>query len=230
MEGSQLCYRLQMRKVVRDEMDEALRDVDALITPTTPATAFKIGDHSTDPLELYRGDLMTVNLNLAGWSHSCPSTDSCTRWMPRPRSASCSAWMLTSVSVMRLARVIHGRSFICCYCHIQMARNSCKAWLVGGEVLPPAQTRLICATNTAGGSNDRNVQTSGAETRVIEATELTFSKLSFSWGLGLLGQNLAFRPAQRDAYARECFGRRCTALRDPVVPQHGLCLYFADTL
>ncbi|KAK9837987.1 hypothetical protein WJX74_009088 [Apatococcus lobatus] len=57
---------LQMRKVVRDEMDAALRDVDVLITPTTPSTAFKIGEHTTDPLELYRGDLMTVNLNLAG--------------------------------------------------------------------------------------------------------------------------------------------------------------------
>ncbi len=55
-----------MREVVRDEMDAALREVDALITPTTPTTAFKIGDHSSDPLEMYRGDLMTVNLNLAG--------------------------------------------------------------------------------------------------------------------------------------------------------------------
>jgi aspartyl-tRNA(Asn)/glutamyl-tRNA(Gln) amidotransferase subunit A len=47
-------------------MELALTGFDALLTPTAPTTAYKFGETSTDPLEMYKGDLMTVNVNLAG--------------------------------------------------------------------------------------------------------------------------------------------------------------------
>lgn len=56
----------QVRSLVRNEMAGALSGYDALLTPTAPTTAYKLGEKSTDPLEMYKGDLMTVNVNLAG--------------------------------------------------------------------------------------------------------------------------------------------------------------------
>lgn len=56
----------QVRSLVRNEMAGALSGFDALLTPTAPTTAYKLGEKSNDPLEMYKGDLMTVNVNLAG--------------------------------------------------------------------------------------------------------------------------------------------------------------------
>mmetsp|Transcript_14148 Transcript_14148/g.30237 ORF Transcript_14148/g.30237 Transcript_14148/m.30237 type:complete len:547 (-) Transcript_14148:113-1753(-) len=56
----------QVRAVVRDEMNAALRNVDALVTPAAPTPAYSIGSKVNDPLSMYAGDLMTVNINLAG--------------------------------------------------------------------------------------------------------------------------------------------------------------------
>ena len=47
-------------------MYAALADHDALISPAAPTVAYRIGQVVSDPLEMYKGDLMTVNLNLAG--------------------------------------------------------------------------------------------------------------------------------------------------------------------
>ncbi len=52
-------------KVIR-EFDEAFKDVDYLIGPTAPTTAFKLGAHTDDPLQMYLTDIMTVSANLAG--------------------------------------------------------------------------------------------------------------------------------------------------------------------
>ena len=56
----------QVRTLVSNEMDKALQIYDILLSPVSPNSAFKIGEKSTDPLEMYKGDLMTVNINLAG--------------------------------------------------------------------------------------------------------------------------------------------------------------------
>lgn len=55
-----------MRTLVREEMTDALSRYDILLTPTAPTPAYRIGEKSTDPLAMYKGDLMTVNVNLSG--------------------------------------------------------------------------------------------------------------------------------------------------------------------
>jgi len=56
----------QVRTLVRDEMAAALEEFDVLLCPAAPTPAYKIGEKTTDPLAMYKGDLMTVNLNLSG--------------------------------------------------------------------------------------------------------------------------------------------------------------------
>jgi len=55
-----------VRTLVQREMTAALETYDLLLSPTAPTPAYKIGEKSSDPLAMYKGDLMTVNLNLAG--------------------------------------------------------------------------------------------------------------------------------------------------------------------
>lgn len=54
-----------VRQIIASEFDAAFASVDALLTPTTPTTAFKIGA-ITDPLEMYKADIFTIPANLAG--------------------------------------------------------------------------------------------------------------------------------------------------------------------
>jgi aspartyl-tRNA(Asn)/glutamyl-tRNA(Gln) amidotransferase subunit A len=56
----------QVRTLLRRDFDEALSDCDVLITPTTPETAFRIGEKTSDPLTMYLSDVFTVSANLAG--------------------------------------------------------------------------------------------------------------------------------------------------------------------
>jgi len=56
----------QVRTLVQQEMYKALSGFDALISPAAPTTAYKLGHVKDDPLEMYKGDLMTINVNLAG--------------------------------------------------------------------------------------------------------------------------------------------------------------------
>ena len=64
----QVCSRdaLQVRTLVQQEMYRALSDFDALVSPAAPTTAYRLGAVKDDPLEMYKGDLMTINVNLAG--------------------------------------------------------------------------------------------------------------------------------------------------------------------
>ncbi len=57
---------LKLRRLIRNEYDEAFKKVDVLLGPTTPSEAFKIGDKSSDPIAMYLEDLFTVGANLAG--------------------------------------------------------------------------------------------------------------------------------------------------------------------
>ncbi len=56
----------QMRALVTQELIEAFKKVDILISPTCPNTAFELGAKSTDPLHMYLTDIATISANLAG--------------------------------------------------------------------------------------------------------------------------------------------------------------------
>ncbi len=54
------------RELIRRELAQAFTKVDALICPTTPTTAFKIGEKADDPVSMYLSDIATIPVNLAG--------------------------------------------------------------------------------------------------------------------------------------------------------------------
>ncbi len=56
----------QVRTLVVQDFNKAFEDVDLIVTPTTPAPAFKAGDKTDDPLQMYLTDIFTISLNLAG--------------------------------------------------------------------------------------------------------------------------------------------------------------------
>lgn len=56
----------QVRTLIQKSFKVALEDNDFLISPAAPSTAFRIGEKKQDPLAMYAGDIMTVNVNLAG--------------------------------------------------------------------------------------------------------------------------------------------------------------------
>jgi len=56
----------KVRTLIRQDFLQAFEKVDAIITPTTPTAAFKIGEKSDDPLQMYLSDIFTISCNLAG--------------------------------------------------------------------------------------------------------------------------------------------------------------------
>ncbi|KAL6140489.1 hypothetical protein ACLB2K_058788 [Fragaria x ananassa] len=56
----------QVRTIIRKSFKAALDEHDILISPAAPSAAYKIGEKKNDPLAMYAGDIMTVNVNLAG--------------------------------------------------------------------------------------------------------------------------------------------------------------------
>lgn len=56
----------QVRTLIRRDFDRAFEQVDVLLTPTSPTTAFRFGAHSDDPLAMYLADLLTIPANMAG--------------------------------------------------------------------------------------------------------------------------------------------------------------------
>lgn len=57
---------MQVRTLIRGDFDRAFTGADVLLMPTTPAAAFRFGEKSSDPLEMYLSDIYTVTLNMAG--------------------------------------------------------------------------------------------------------------------------------------------------------------------
>ena len=57
---------LKVRTLVKQDFDKAFEQVDVLITPTAPTTAFKIGEKVNDPLAMYLQDVCTIPVNLSG--------------------------------------------------------------------------------------------------------------------------------------------------------------------
>ncbi|WP_127848370.1 Asp-tRNA(Asn)/Glu-tRNA(Gln) amidotransferase subunit GatA [Lacticaseibacillus hulanensis] len=56
----------QVRTLIARDFEDVFADYDLIIGPTTPTTAFKIGDKVTDPLTMYMNDILTIPVNLAG--------------------------------------------------------------------------------------------------------------------------------------------------------------------
>ncbi len=57
---------LKVRRRIADDFDQAFGKVDALLTPTAPSAAFRLGENSDDPVAMYLNDIFTVTVNLAG--------------------------------------------------------------------------------------------------------------------------------------------------------------------
>ncbi|MDA8174976.1 MAG: Asp-tRNA(Asn)/Glu-tRNA(Gln) amidotransferase subunit GatA [Nitrospiraceae bacterium] len=56
----------QVRTLIKRDFDNALKEVDVIATPTSPTAAFKMGEKTADPLQMYLSDIFTISINLAG--------------------------------------------------------------------------------------------------------------------------------------------------------------------
>ncbi len=56
----------QVRTLIKQDFDRVLKEVDVIVTPTSPTAAFKIGEKIEDPLQMYLSDIFTISVNLAG--------------------------------------------------------------------------------------------------------------------------------------------------------------------
>jgi aspartyl-tRNA(Asn)/glutamyl-tRNA(Gln) amidotransferase subunit A len=56
----------QVRTLIKQDFDNAFKNVDVIVTPTSPTPAFKIGEKVADPLRMYLSDIFTISVNLAG--------------------------------------------------------------------------------------------------------------------------------------------------------------------
>lgn len=56
----------QVRTLIKRDFDNALAKADLIVTPTAPSAAFRIGEKTTDPLQMYLSDIFTISINLAG--------------------------------------------------------------------------------------------------------------------------------------------------------------------
>ena len=57
---------MQVRTLIKQDFENVLNKVDLILMPTSPTSAFKIGEKSNDPLAMYLGDIYTITINLAG--------------------------------------------------------------------------------------------------------------------------------------------------------------------
>lgn len=56
----------KVRALIRQDFEKAFTQCDAILTPTSPTAAFKIGEKVNDPLQMYLADIFTIAVNLAG--------------------------------------------------------------------------------------------------------------------------------------------------------------------
>ena len=56
----------KVRRLIKNDFDDVYKKVDAILTPSTPSSAFKIGEKTNDPISMYLNDIFTVPINLAG--------------------------------------------------------------------------------------------------------------------------------------------------------------------
>jgi aspartyl-tRNA(Asn)/glutamyl-tRNA(Gln) amidotransferase subunit A len=56
----------KVRTLIRRDFEQAFATQDVIVTPTAPTTAFRIGEKTSDPLQMYLSDIFTISINLAG--------------------------------------------------------------------------------------------------------------------------------------------------------------------
>jgi aspartyl-tRNA(Asn)/glutamyl-tRNA(Gln) amidotransferase subunit A len=56
----------KVRTLIRRDFEKAFERVDVIVTPTAPTPAFRVGEKSSDPLQMYLSDIFTISCNLAG--------------------------------------------------------------------------------------------------------------------------------------------------------------------
>ena len=56
----------KVRQLIKKDFDDSFKKIDAILTPSTPSSAFKIGEKTNDPVSMYLNDIFTVPVNLAG--------------------------------------------------------------------------------------------------------------------------------------------------------------------
>lgn len=56
----------KVRRLIKQDFTEAFREVDVIVSPTAPTTAFDVGSKTSDPLQMYLNDVYTISANLAG--------------------------------------------------------------------------------------------------------------------------------------------------------------------
>ncbi len=56
----------KVRTLIRQDFEKAFKEVDLLLTPVSPSAPFKLGEKTTDPLQMYLSDIFTISVNLAG--------------------------------------------------------------------------------------------------------------------------------------------------------------------
>ncbi len=56
----------KVRTLIRADFDRAFERVDALVTPTSPTVAFRLGERTQDPIQMYMSDICTIPVNIAG--------------------------------------------------------------------------------------------------------------------------------------------------------------------
>ena len=100
----------KVRRLIADDFTAAFEQVDVLVSPTAPTTAFKLGDKLDDPMSMYLQDVATIPANLAGRARHVaaersgrrgraahrhpdpragdPATSGSTAWAPRSRRCS----------------------------------------------------------------------------------------------------------------------------------------------
>jgi aspartyl-tRNA(Asn)/glutamyl-tRNA(Gln) amidotransferase subunit A len=56
----------KVRTLIRQDFEKAFKEVDVILSPTSPTAAFKIGEKAADPIAMYLSDIFTIPANLAG--------------------------------------------------------------------------------------------------------------------------------------------------------------------
>ncbi len=56
----------QVRTLIKNDFENAFKEVDIVVTPTSPTAAFRLGEKTEDPLQMYLADIFTISVNLAG--------------------------------------------------------------------------------------------------------------------------------------------------------------------
>jgi aspartyl-tRNA(Asn)/glutamyl-tRNA(Gln) amidotransferase subunit A len=93
----------QVRRLLAEEFLRAFAEVDAIVTPTTPTAAFKLGEKTGDPLAMYLADIYTVTASLAG---ICGVTVPCGTAAGLPVGMQVLATHLNEATAFRVARAV----------------------------------------------------------------------------------------------------------------------------